>query len=169
MNRRMDRMYQAHCVYRTDVLLKSHCLHVNMTTLHFVFRAAKPILFTANLGIHVSGWICIDGSCPEQQSLMKNICYVHLRTVWHEVHKLGTHSLCGCALMKWCWCYSNWSDRLQLSINKINTLKSRQNGHHFVDDLFKCIYVIENVWISVKFHWSLFLRVQLIIFQHWFR
>ena len=26
----------------------------------------------------------------------------------------------------------------------------RQNGHHFPDDIFKCIFLNENVWISIK-------------------
>ena len=32
----------------------------------------------------------------------------------------------------------------------VNTLRPRQNGRHFPDDIFKCIFVIENVWISIK-------------------
>ena len=32
----------------------------------------------------------------------------------------------------------------------INTLRPRQNGHHFTDDIFKCIFFNENVWISLK-------------------
>ena len=32
----------------------------------------------------------------------------------------------------------------------INTLKSRQNGHHFADDIFMCIFLNENVWIRIK-------------------
>ena len=32
----------------------------------------------------------------------------------------------------------------------INTLRPRQNGRHFAYDLFKCIYLNENVWISLK-------------------
>ena len=32
----------------------------------------------------------------------------------------------------------------------INTLRSRQNIRHFADDIFKCIFVNENVWISIK-------------------
>ena len=32
----------------------------------------------------------------------------------------------------------------------VNTLRPRQNGHHFPDDIFKCIFLNENVWISVK-------------------
>ena len=31
-----------------------------------------------------------------------------------------------------------------------NTLRPRQNGRHFPDDIFKCIFLNENVWISIK-------------------
>ena len=31
-----------------------------------------------------------------------------------------------------------------------NTLRSRQNGRHFADDIFKRIFFNENVWISIK-------------------
>ena len=30
------------------------------------------------------------------------------------------------------------------------TLRLRQNGRHFLDDIFKCIFLNENVWISIK-------------------
>ena len=29
----------------------------------------------------------------------------------------------------------------------VNTLRLRQHGHHFPDDIFKCFFVNENVWI----------------------
>ena len=32
-----------------------------------------------------------------------------------------------------------------------NTLRPRQNGLHFADDIFNCIFVNENVRISIKF------------------
>ena len=32
----------------------------------------------------------------------------------------------------------------------INTLRPRQNGRHFADDIFKCIFLNENVLISIK-------------------
>ena len=32
----------------------------------------------------------------------------------------------------------------------VNTLRPGQNGRHFVDDIFKCIFVNENVWIPIK-------------------
>ena len=34
--------------------------------------------------------------------------------------------------------------------NSINTLRPRQNGRHFADDIFKYIFLIENVWIPIK-------------------
>ena len=35
-------------------------------------------------------------------------------------------------------------------IGSVNTLKLRQNGRHFPDDIFKCIFLNENVWTSFK-------------------
>ena len=32
----------------------------------------------------------------------------------------------------------------------LNTLRSWQNGCHFADDIFKCIFFNESVWISIK-------------------
>ena len=49
----------------------------------------------------------------------------------------------------------------------IDTLRFEQYGRRFSDDIFKCIFVNENVWISNKFHLSLSLRVHLSTFQHW--
>ena len=31
-----------------------------------------------------------------------------------------------------------------------NTLRPRQNGRQFADDIFKCIFLNENVWIPIK-------------------
>ena len=31
-----------------------------------------------------------------------------------------------------------------------NTLRPGQNGHHFADDIFKCIFFNENVWTPIK-------------------
>ena len=32
----------------------------------------------------------------------------------------------------------------------VNILRPRQNGRHFTDDIFKCILMNENIWISIK-------------------
>ena len=34
--------------------------------------------------------------------------------------------------------------------HNFNKLMPRQNGHHFADDIFKCIFLNENVWIPIK-------------------
>ena len=36
------------------------------------------------------------------------------------------------------------------SSTKLNTLRSRQNGRHLADNIFKCIFFNENVRISIK-------------------
>ena len=50
----------------------------------------------------------------------------------------------------------------------INTLRPRANGCHFGNDIFKCIFFNENVFCLI-FPWSLSLKFQLTIPQHWFR
>ena len=35
-------------------------------------------------------------------------------------------------------------------LNYVNTLRPRQNGRRFPDDIFKYIFLNENVWISLK-------------------
>ena len=42
-----------------------------------------------------------------------------------------------------------WSKSLT-HIWVINTLRPRRNEQHFADDVFKCIFFNENVWISIK-------------------
>ena len=40
-----------------------------------------------------------------------------------------------------------WISRLYFCLN---TLRPRQNGRHFPDDIFKCISLNEDVWISIE-------------------
>ena len=51
----------------------------------------------------------------------------------------------------------------------INSWRPRLNRRHFADEFFKCIFFNKMFKFRLRFHWSLFPRVQLIIFQHWFR
>ena len=36
------------------------------------------------------------------------------------------------------------------SMTYLNTLRPRQNVRHFPDDIFKCVFLNENVWIPIK-------------------
>ena len=40
--------------------------------------------------------------------------------------------------------------RLTSSVSLLNTLRPKQNGRHFTDDIFKCIFLNKNVWIPIK-------------------
>ena len=51
-------------------------------------------------------------------------------------------------------------------LHPLTHLPPGQNGRHFADDIFRCIFVNEMFLFWLKFHWSLFLWVQLTITQH---
>ena len=39
---------------------------------------------------------------------------------------------------------------LVIKVRAFNTLRPRQNGRHFADDILKCIFLNENVWIPIE-------------------
>ena len=43
----------------------------------------------------------------------------------------------------------------------INTLRPRQNRRHFADDIFKCIFLNENAWITIEISLKFVAKVQL--------
>ena len=51
----------------------------------------------------------------------------------------------------------------------VNILRQWQSGRDIPDNIFKCICLNGNVEFWLKFHWSLYFRVQLTIFQYCFR
>ena len=51
------------------------------------------------------------------------------------------------------WTNDDHQDQLMSILKQyyqINTLRPRQNGRHFADNIFKCIFLNENVQISIK-------------------
>ena len=50
--------------------------------------------------------------------------------------------------------------------SKHSTCAPRQNGRHLPDEIFKCIFLNEMVWVSIAISLKLSLGVQLTIFQH---
>ena len=51
----------------------------------------------------------------------------------------------------------------------LNTLRPRQDGRYFADDVLNAFSSMKMFEFRLKFHWSLFRRIQLTIFQQWFR
>ena len=84
------------------------------------------------------------------------------------------------------WCHSWWcwqphnsiyeetgNHRKQFSrqyfVLLLITLRPRKNGRYFADHILSAFYWMKMYELRLKVHRSLFLRVQLTIFQHWFR
>ena len=66
-----------------------------------------------------------------------------------RIIQFGGDSICKRAV-----CISVVANALELClycIKPINTLRPRQNGCHFTDNIFKGIFLNENVWILIKF------------------
>ena len=64
---------------------------------------------------------------------------------------------------------TQWSTLVQVRDWCHNTFRLRQNSHHFSDDVFKCIFLNENVWISNKISLKFVPKGSITISQHWFR
>ena len=58
-----------------------------------------------------------------------------------------------------------WLQLLVHGLHLINTSRPSQDGRHFPDDIFKCIFLNENVLISL----NISLRFELTMFQYQFR
>ena len=112
---------------------------------------------------------------------------VHIAVIWTSIEILvhfGCNQLCPCVPP---WVTSDMKNnpvksifhsvlltlRTGLSLHWlsqiINTLRLRQNGGHFPDDSFKCIFLNEKTWILNLISLNLVLSVQLTICQHWLR
>ena len=52
-------------------------------------------------------------------------------------------------LVKWIWTLCFTITSTSLRGQWVNTLGPRQNGRHFADDIFECIFVNENVWVPI--------------------
>ena len=107
-------------------------------------------------GSHRDRWI------PHTKSQLRGKCFHLMTSSWRDVN-LG--------LTK-CIAYNLHSHLMKFNTVQIiiNTMSPGQNGRHFSDDIFKCTFLNQNAscWIKVSLKFFL-IRVQLMIFQHWFR
>ena len=103
--------------------------------------------------------------------------------IWQETHWLEIFAVC--SLFWWHISVANtWGMAKQLHGHKtmvchylsnssssfaVNISRPRDNGRHFPDDIFKCIYLNEMCIFRLRFHWSSLSMVQLTILQHLFR
>ena len=50
-----------------------------------------------------------------------------------------------------------------------NTLRPKQNGRHFADDIYKRILFNENIWISINISLKIVPRGPIDNIPHWFK
>ena len=64
----------------------------------------------------------------------------------------GSNVLChGFLELTNCWKEKKWNfTSTHILISCLNTLRPRQNGRHFPDDISKCIFLNENMWIFIE-------------------
>ena len=97
-----------------------------------------------------------------------------LHITWHEWHAYGSGHEGKVRLLRYLVCYQliaksgnktathSWPDPYaDWAVSEIiSTLRPRQNGRHFADDVFKFIFLNENVWILIKISLRFVLRVK---------
>ena len=112
------------------------------------FRSILMFLCTCTLKPHDELWI------PVSSLAMRNIWSLHSLSLIFRI-QLITH-------IDIFWfkenidflSFTNYSISIDCSIDAqlidFNISRPRQNGHHFPGDIFKCIFLNENVWIPIK-------------------
>ena len=120
---------------------------------------------------------------PMMVSSLTHICVTRPQWVKAPSHFLNQIKLQPLRIKLW----SNWNQHMKIFIQEnasetvvcetaaiwfkhqcVNTLRSRQNGRHFPDNIFKAFSWIKIFAFWIQFDWILSLRGQLTIIQHWF-
>ena len=65
-----------------------------------------------------------------------------------------------CAKFRCGW-IARMSTTVKFDLGCLNTLTPRHNYRHFTDDIFKCFFLNENVWISLKMSLKLVLKIRI--------
>ena len=86
------------------------------------------------------------------------VYYFKLCLCWRDVYNMSSiiSTLSLRFVLMWSYHHSSlWIHVVFIHIFKvyfhgINILRPRQNGHHLPDDIFRCIFLNENVWIPIK-------------------
>ena len=110
-----------------------------------IIWTSAGILYIGPLGTNFS-----ESSIRIQTFLLKK--YVFENVVWKMA--ILSRPQCVKHLLKWSnnglMVSSSNLEQLSKLIMIMNTLTPRQNGRHFTDDIIKCIFLNESVWISIK-------------------
>ena len=76
------------------------------------------------------------------ESQYQGRCFAKYRSITTDLIRLScTHHLLSLPV-------AQWTPAIKEYLH--TTLRPRQNGRHFADDIFKCIFLNENVWIPIE-------------------
>ena len=96
----------------------------------------------------ILGWMGSSLHCQDRNIAWIWFAKLNNRT-FYEIRKLILEKKILLCIILCSWKLPEWKSRTYLFCI-FNTLRPRQNGQHFPDDIFKCIFLNENVWISIK-------------------
>ena len=102
--------------------------------------------------LHVTG-LCVGEIPAQKASNAENV------PIWWRHHVLQQPRCCPTP---------NHTSRISRH-SWLNILRPRRNFPHFAGHIFKCISLNKIYAFRLRLHWSLFLRFELTIFQHWYR
>ena len=121
-------------------------------------------------GIHRQPWVRnnISGICSSPSPI--TCCLVsRAQRPWKPASFLSGYYSPSSGYRATCSLLATWIFTLITPSSYVNSSPPVQNGRHFADDIWGRIFVKEKFVFRLKFHWSLFPRVQLTITQQWFR
>ena len=97
-------------------------------------------------------------------NLIWNMNFQHLSVLYGMIFTAGIMSGWPCSLPLITSHLSSWWGNLWSEHYwSINTLRPRQDGRHFPDGIFNCIFLNENGWIPMKFRWNLFNNIPALV------
>ena len=91
-------------------------------------------------------------------------CYSHYpKRAWYGLRTHRLWYLVNSTDMQRTFCYITGIDEgtTPRGCFVLNTLRPRQNGRYFADDIFKCIFFNENIWISLQISLKFVPKVQI--------
>ena len=80
-------------------------------------------------------------------SLQRNAVFHWLDVNLENGHQCSCYRYC---CTQWWWAISKHNTGYKIRYDILNSSPPRQHSRHFVDDIFRCIFLNENVWISIQ-------------------
>ena len=115
------------------------------------------VVIATVIDCHLTTCLLFDEACLYEIKWLLSRAHLHVLPQLKVVTASVKIPFMLCTSEKYSW---KWHDLTLFTLAAItpnrmcglnfNTLRPRQNGRYFADDIFKCIFLNENAWISLK-------------------